>query len=436
MLKKLTAFADRYGMLPQGAKILAAVSGGADSMALLTALRELAPERELTIGVAHFDHRLRGEESDRDREFVRDFCEKAGIPCHIGYGEDLTGDESSAREQRYAFLESLGFDRIATAHTADDNAETMLLNLARGAGARGLAGIPPVRGRIIRPLLCATRGEVEAYLRERGVPHIEDSTNARDDYARNKLRHRAIPVLRELNPAFALHALDAAERLRSDEEYLASLAAGYGSPVDIAQLLRLPRAVSSRVIAALSPRALTSAQIESVFALCSDTRGSKSVNVGGGRFVREYGRLIFEEGAAEVFAEAELVPGESVYIPELEIRICACEIDVFESSQKIYKSFTHFMFKKSDICDRIVVRQRTEGDSITLLGRNVTKTLKKLFIEEKIPSRKRALVPVIADSAGPLAVVGVGAGSRAVPEPGQPAIEITVETAGRCEYAP
>ncbi|MEI3160450.1 MAG: tRNA lysidine(34) synthetase TilS [Oscillospiraceae bacterium] len=171
-----------------GARVLCAVSGGVDSMYLLYRMAELGAQRGFAVGCAHFNHGLRGAESDRDEAFVRAQCEKLGVPFYAGRGDVASvrgmGTEAAARELRYAFLtrcaDEHGYDWIATAHTADDNAETLLLNLARGCGLRGLTGIPPQRGKLLRPMLDTTRAQAEAYLTARAIPHVEDSTNAAD----------------------------------------------------------------------------------------------------------------------------------------------------------------------------------------------------------------------------------------------------------------
>ena len=200
-----------WELIPSGSRVLCAVSGGADSMCLL---HLLSAREDLTVLAAHYEHGLRGEESLRDADFVAAWCAQRGIPCTVEHGDAAAyardhgmGIEEAARELRYAFLErtadALNCDRIATAHNADDNAETLLLNLCRGAGTAGLRGIPPRRGRIVRPLLDCTREEIEATLRDAGVPHVEDGSNRSLDYRRNRLRHQVLPLLRDLNPRFS-----------------------------------------------------------------------------------------------------------------------------------------------------------------------------------------------------------------------------------------
>ena len=198
-------------LLPDNSRVLCAVSGGADSVALLALLREEG--RGIRVACAHFHHGLRGAEADRDEAFVRDLCARWDLPFFVGRGDAAAcarergiSVETAARELRYAFREETadawGADLIATAHTAGDNAETLLLHLARGTGLTGLTGIPRRRGRIVRPLLDVSRAEIEAWLGERGIPHVEDSTNALDEAARNRLRHSAIPALESVNGAF------------------------------------------------------------------------------------------------------------------------------------------------------------------------------------------------------------------------------------------
>jgi len=420
--RKVAAFAARFDLLPNDIKILAAVSGGKDSMVMLEVLRELSASKTGQSGggagaricVAHFNHRLRGAESDRDAEFVRNYCEARGIECEIGYGEALSGDESSAREQRYAFLQDIakkcGADLIATAHNCDDNAETMLLNLARGAGTRGLAGIPLRRGNIVRPLLCVTRAEIEEYITVHDIPFVEDSTNASDIYNRNKLRLSVLPVMRELNPAFALHALEAAERLREDDSYLTLAAEKLENSAE--KLRQTPRALAVRKIASFAPQAMTAAQIAAVLDMCAVSDGSAYVDVRSGRIVREYDTLSFT-------ADDNGVPA----MPNVIIR----DGGIFGAGDKVNKSLTHFLFKKSEICGTIIVNPRSRGDEITLFGRKVTKSVKKLLIEAKIPAARRDTVPIICDDIGVLAVGGVARSDRAVPSAGDEIIEIILE---------
>ena len=209
--ERVLAFCQREELLPRGGLVLAAVSGGADSMCLLTLLSHLAPKAGFTLAAAHYNHGLRGAEADRDEDVVRAWREQEGIPCYFGRG-DVAGQatalgkgiEETARAMRYGFLEEtaarMGANRIAAAHNAEDQAETLLLHLTRGSGLQGLTGMAPRRGRLIRPLLETSREEIEAYNRANNIPHVEDGTNTDLNYSRNYLRHQVIPLLKRLNP--------------------------------------------------------------------------------------------------------------------------------------------------------------------------------------------------------------------------------------------
>ena len=199
MLNKLAAFARQYDMIAPGDRVVCAVSGGADSVALLFGLYLMREKLDIQLEAAHFNHQLRGAESDADAEFVRALCDRYDIPLHMGTAQVQPGKkglEAAARDARYAFLKTLP-GKIATAHTADDNAETVLMHLIRGTGLKGLGGIAPVNGSIIRPMLSITRAEVEGFLQEYYVNHREDSSNRSDDFLRNRIRHHVMPPGRQ-----------------------------------------------------------------------------------------------------------------------------------------------------------------------------------------------------------------------------------------------
>ena len=289
-----------------GVRVLCAVSGGVDSMYLLHRMTALGAQRGFTVGCAHFNHGLRGAESDRDEAFVRTQCAHLGVPFYAGRGDVASvrgmGTEGAARQLRYAFLTDCaaahGYDWIATAHTADDNAETLLLNLARGCGLRGLTGIPPQRGKLLRPMLDTTRAEAEAYLAAHGIAHVEDSTNASDAYARNRVRHHAVPALESVNAAFVQHAADTAALLREDERFLGGLAAEFlagqtpAEGIPTAELLALPRPVRVRVLQQAAGRELSRRHLLALEQLCGG-EGLGYADMPGLRVTREQGRLFF-----------------------------------------------------------------------------------------------------------------------------------------------
>ena len=427
-------------LLPRGTRLLCAVSGGADSMCLLHLMKSRAAELEIQVFAAHYEHGLRGEESLRDCAFVENWCREKGILCVSAHGdvrafakEKGMGLEEAARELRYAFLQKtaaeLGCTRIATAHNADDNAETLLFNLCRGSGAAGLRGIPPVRGNIIRPLLRCTRAEIEDYLRENHVPHVEDSSNAGDEYSRNRIRHRVTPVLREINPAFSTAALRTAELMRRDEDCLSAMAEAFirenfdGESLPLEKLRALHPAVAGRVFRRLCPETLS---LEQVDGLLEKTAGSELAfaDLPGIRLRFEQGRLYFGQREKTLLPERTIVPGTVTPIPEAGLKIRA-GIEIF--SEEIHSKFKTYLFKCESICGNITCDSRRPGDKISPAGRNCTKSLKNLFLEAGMTQRERDLTPVIRDEKGVIAVCGLAVDRRCEAKPGDKVLRLDIE---------
>lgn len=443
--RSVKAYMDANGMLPGGgkAKVLVACSGGADSVALLHLLRGMDG---VDVVCAHFNHCLRGAESDRDEAFVRGLCAEWDVAFYAGRGDVAgfagkarRGTEEAARALRYRFLretaKKTGCARVATAHTADDNAETVLLNLVRGAGTRGLAGIPPVRGseaagvKIIRPLLDATRTEIEEYLLENGLSHVEDSSNEGDAYARNRLRHHVTPLLRDLNGAAVEHICAAAALLREDEEYLDGLAVEWigehyrDGALPLRPLLELPKPVAMRVLRRLT-QSPGRAHLERIWNLCANGREHAALDLPAGRVTKENGFLRFGPAAAETtIPRREIAVGGTTALPEAGVVIRCSETDY---TKEIHKSFNTFYFQCEKICGKISVASREAGDAIRLRGRGCTKSVRRLFSEAGLPLAARARTPVFSDEAGVIAVGGFGVAERCAPEPGKKAIKIEI----------
>lgn len=433
-------FIDQYDMLPAGARVLCAVSGGADSVCLLLQTLEEAPARGLAVFAAHYNHGLRGAESDRDEAFVRALCARLDVPCASERGdvaararETGEGTEEAGRALRYAFLERAaaewGCSRILTAHTADDNAETLLLNLARGAGGRGLGGIPPVRGIVARPMLTMTRAQVEEYLRARGEAHVEDASNGGDDYARNRVRHGAVPALRSVNAAFSRNASRAALLQREDEAFLESLARDFldreetERGVALAALTARPRPLTARALRLMAGGPLTEKQTDQALALCGG-RGLGYADVTGGRFVREQGYLRFGAEAGARIPPTE-VPREGVVsIPEAGVELrCAIVRAGGEKPGAFHTLFFHY----DGACGKILCTSRRDGDRIRLAGRGCTKRLSDLFTEAGLTQRQRDRTPVFRDEQGVAGVYGFGVAQRCAAAEGAEALRIEIK---------
>lgn len=400
MQNKLLSMIRQYDMLSPGDSVICAVSGGADSVALLFALYLLKDRLGIRLEAAHFNHRLRGQESDEDEAFVRGLCSQYDIPLHVGTGEVKAGKkglEAAARDARYGFLLSLD-GKIATAHTADDNAETVLMRLIRGTGLKGLGAIAPVSGRVIRPMLLTNRQEVEDFLAVWGLPHREDSSNASDAFLRNRLRHDVMPLLKAENPRLAENLSRMALRLRQDEDFLRQQA-DWDSLPGVEALKIMPEAIRSRCIEAFLKQngvpEPEDSHISAVEDILYSDRPSARVNLPGGVTVtRQYDRLEAENG--EPVPEPAVVPcpGEVLYG---DYRVtCAPAGEIINTTD----TFT--------VCPvgQVILRPRKSGDLIRLKGG--TKSLKKLFIDRKIPAARREHIPVVCDKQGVLGVYSIG----------------------------
>ena len=399
MLNKLSAFIRQYDMLQPGDTVICAVSGGADSMALLWGMYLLREKLKIRLAAAHFNHGLRGVESDRDEAFVRRFCDDYGIEFFCGKGLVKAGNkglEAAAREARYAFFKTLP-GKIATAHTADDNAETVFLHLIRGTGLKGLGAIAPVNEGLIRPMLSVTREEVLAFLVEYHITYVTDSSNETDEFLRNRIRHHVMPLLKQENPRLVQNLSAMAMRLRQDEEALAQ------PPETRVEVLRqMHPAKRSRAIAAClenwGVKEPEGAHIALAEQLVFSDKPSSRVNLPGGITVcRNYGTLERACEEVKILPTVLQYPGVTV-LPQLGLKVI-CEVAKY--TEDTPNSFT--------VCPQgtMVLRSRQSEDRICLSGG--TKSLKKLFIDRKIPAAQRMQVPVIADDSGILGVYGIGA---------------------------
>lgn len=400
MLSKLSAFVRANRMIEPGDTVICALSGGADSVALTFAMKLLSEIWDFRVAAAHFNHHLRGEESQRDEDFVKQFCRDFEIPLYCGGGEITAGEkglEAAARDARYAFLKSLP-GKIATAHTADDNAETLLMHLVRGTGLRGLGGITPVMGKLIRPMLTVTRRDVEAFLEEYSLQHIEDSSNGSDDFLRNRLRHEVMPVLCRENPRFSENLTAMAQNLRQEESFLSDCLEENLPPVSRLRQLHpaLRRRYVERFLKQSGVKEPEQTHISQTEALLFAENPSARVNLPGGVTVcREYDTLVRRESRPALASAVLTCPGvwsNGEYT-----------IEAFFATES---RLTTELFTVNPQ-GTMVVRSRQPGDRMRLSGGS--KELKKIMIDRKIPEARRNSIPVIADAEGVLGVAGIGA---------------------------
>lgn len=401
MLNKLLSLIRRYDMVSSGDTVICALSGGADSVALLFSLYLLKDKLGITLKAAHFNHKLRGEESDGDEAFVRQLCDRYNVELYVGQGNVTAGAkglEAAARDARYAFLESLP-GKIATAHTAGDNAETVLLHLVRGTGLKGLGGIAPVRGRIIRPMLHVTRQEVLAFLEEYSLDYREDSSNGTDAFLRNRLRHHVMPLLERENPQLALNLSDMALRLRQDADCLEELSQT-DYPLEVRKLRAMHPAQRARVLERLlkdtGVREPEAEHISLAEKLVFSEKPSACASFPGGIVLRRRYEFLEPEGYLPPLEQRSIPCPGQVELPELGLRLVCMPAERPVNEKECF----------TVPAGELILRSRQSGDEIRLNGG--TKSLKKLFIDRKIPAFCRCRVPVVANEDGVLGVYGLG----------------------------
>lgn len=424
---------EHHSMLKNCGGIVAAVSGGCDSSVLLHILWRLSTEMDFKILCAHVNHNLRGSESDRDEKFVRSLCEKYGIECRVlsadvaaFANEHRLSTEEAGRKLRYEFFEHCASElgenaKIATAHSLSDCAETYIFNSARGAALSGICGIPPVRGKIIRPLIEFSREQIEAYANEHGVDFVTDSTNLTDEYTRNKIRHGVIPVMKEINPSFEKAFLRLSKNLSETRDFVDSeaekllSAAKTESGFDTSVLKNSHPALKNRAAAMILKKFGFGFDFERTLRLSERFGGEDfKEELSKNEYLVQKSGIIKKETKPEKSPEIEEKPfaeGKIRISPEKTAEIAVLSSEEFKNSYKINNYVLKDTFDSDKIEGTAVIRSRRKGDKAHIHGG--TKTLKKLFIEEKIPAEKRNSVAVVSDEEGVLWVEGLGAAKRA-----------------------
>jgi tRNA(Ile)-lysidine synthase len=401
------------GLVQAGRPLLVMVSGGGDSVALL----DIAHRLGASVAALHVNYGLR-EDAGTDEDLVRDLTDRLGVPLHVHRVTLPEGNlQELARDARYALAEQVAEGDYAAAHTASDQAETVLYRLAVSPGSRALHGMAARRGRLVRPLLEVTRDEVRDYLRARGLEWREDPSNADRRFARARVRHDVLDALRELSPAAERTIAETARQLREEAEVLDSAVAealaglGGGSAISFDALKEHPPALRRLILrslaerAGLAPRALSRRETEEILAL--GDHGTKSLDLGGGlRAVAEYGTLRFtRSGDAEPPAPVELtVPGRARFGDwELEARVGG-RGDV----------------AVTDLGSPVTVRAWRDGDRMRPAGLGGSKSLQDLFTDRKVPRALRRTLPVVESRGEIVWVAGVAVDERFAAEEGAP----------------
>ncbi len=421
MEEKVFSYIKENSLLEKGDTVLLALSGGSDSVALFSVLLNLREKLSLTLFAAHVNHNLRGEDSFNDENFVRKLCDSHNIPLFVKSvdiekisKEKNLGTEECARDERYKFFETVSKEnnikKIATAHNKNDNAETVLFNLLRGSGLSGLSGIPCKRDNIIRPLLCVEKNEILEYLEEKGQPFVTDKTNFETDFTRNKIRLNVFPLLSEINEGFVNNIFRCSKSFKEDEEYLTEISKKElkkitnGKKLSINGLKNLPLSILNRVILIFYKenfkKSPDSTDIKLIRDMIYNGRTSMKLDLSGKiSCVRGYDYIEFSHGTKEKKPDFCYDISDFVFIKEVSKTVS------LKKGENINNFVTKNLYDCDKICGMLKARSRKTGDYFTL---SMKKSLKKLFIDKKIPVEERDSAIVIADEKGVVFVEGFG----------------------------
>lgn len=434
-MKSFMSTIEKYGMLPPKSGVIACVSGGADSMALLSLLLKYKHQLKLSrLCAFHLNHGLRGAESDADEKLVADYCRQNGVELFIERAEMSTKQkpqgsslEEWARELRYGFFKDYSERThclIATAHTLNDRAETLLFQLSRGSGLSGAKSIPPVRGNIIRPLINTSRNEIEEYCRENNIAYAVDSTNASLDYSRNLIRHTVIPRLLEINggalrnmAGFSDRCEQAQDFIRASAELVLKKAESCGK-YDASTLNDCHIAVKYEAITLMLSDicSLDSARAK----LCEEAlEADGAVQITEGvRFVVRAGKAFVETktGALDDY-RMPAKPGINLLPCGLELELLKINEFTPKSIDNIEKSSLNNTIDCGKIKGNIYFRSRKPGETFKGLAYQHTRPVKKILNELRIEPDKRPFYPILADDEGAIWIMGVGVALRVAAGP-------------------
>ena len=413
----------RYGMIECGDKVAVALSGGADSVSLLLCLHALSKKLSFSLCACHLNHMIRKTTAQRDEDFSKELCDKLCVPFYSEkvdvpfLCENEKGSvETVARNARYSFFERamahLGANKLATAHTASDNAETVIFNLTRGSGADGICGIPPVRDCFVRPLIEQKRCDVEEYLSEIGQDFVTDETNDDEEYSRNFIRKSIVPQLKRLNPELENAILRLSQSMREDKELIAGLCQNISDEKsDAKSLCTLPPSLLKRHIKDLFSKAcndnafLSGKNTDDVICAIKSTANDgkeRKICLDSGIFavIRHDGicfsDVIKEDGNIEFF-DIPVRFGENIINEKYAVFVTRGQDDtlpeVLKNQDIVYKLYKNVRVISDIIDNSVFIRQRQEKDVFRLGG--ISRKLKKVFADAKIPRDERGLVPIV-----------------------------------------
>lgn len=426
-VEKVKKTIKKYRMLESGDRVIVGVSGGPDSMALLYALNQIKEKYNLVLKVAHLNHGFRGEEAQREAQFVEEMAQKLELPFEVkafdvpAYKKKSSlSSQEAARVIRYQFLEDVrknfNAKKIALGHNANDQAETLMMWLLRGTGVKGLSGIPPVReGGIIRPLIETTREEIEVYLKEREIPFVIDSSNQKTDYLRNRLRHELLPLLEEhYNPQLVKSLVQTASILRREDEYLENIAKDLLKEIVVSKdsrsvvidskgLLALPSVIQMRCVRGVLEqvkgdlRRISSTHIYDIIKIVSNDKPHRVLKLPEGiRVEKSYNHLtvtLHQTAPPPFYYQFTSLP-DQVSIEEIgrEMRF-----ETLEGGNHLIdkENFDLAYLDEGKVLMPLTIRNAKPGDRFQPLGMKGEKKIKDFFIDEKVPLKERKRIPML-----------------------------------------
>ncbi len=420
LLERVSASILRYSLLKGGERVLVGVSGGPDSMCLLHLMHRLKGTFEIDLNSVYVNHNLRPEEVGNEILFCRSLSESLGVDFTVKSidvrsfaNERRLTIQEAARELRYkAFEEAAsetGADRVALAHHADDQVETFIMRLLRGAGPKGLAGIPARRGKFIRPLIDIEKKDIEEFLSSEGIPFVLDSSNLKGDYLRNKIRHSLLPSLREINPNLTETILHTVQILGDDERYFDLLVTKalmksvsrktaqkielFLVPLESMEPVHLRRLLRRAMESVEGLRGVGFTHVEDITKLIKDGRSGDRLSLPGDiRAIRDYSLLVITSEKPVVLSEYDLHPDETLAIREAGIAIRALTKGIQRDS---CDNKTSILLDAAGVTFPLKVRPRKAGDFFYPLGFGKRKKLQDFFVDEKVPRDERDRIPIV-----------------------------------------
>lgn len=426
MICKVCKTVEKYGMLDGVKSVAVGVSGGADSMCLLHILGLLKKEYGFVIKAVHINHNIRGQEAKRDENRVVEFCKKENIECLV-FSEDIpslsrqmgVGEEECGRIVRYRCFDKAQCDVIAVAHSLSDSIETMIFNLIRGTGTKGLCGIPPVRQpNIIRPLIECSREEIEQYCRLNDIDYVTDSTNLEDDYTRNFIRHNIVASFSRVNQGYKNNIACLMQSVSIENDYIeiqcsellkkCRTETGYDADILKNEHPALRRRAIAEILRSNMNKSFSSGHVFLVDEIT--VKGEGKVEIAADVYISVH------NGVLSITSKVNKTTLPAVKFENNTACFGDVRFVIEDISREEYKDNYLICFDRDKLKGELLLSGRLPGDKFTFKKRRITKSLKKLFNEIKVPEEKRGSIAILRDGENIVWVQGVGVNAMYIPD--------------------